>query len=99
MCSEDHTVSALDTRCWENSNLEVNRINLDEQELIYLIDHVFCSSLFTQVKQPLLGCKMILYYIKNLKEETRQIELREKRKLCRKKMNVLLCKSHLRYLL
>lgn len=27
-------------------------INLDEQELIFLIDYSSCSSLFTQVNQP-----------------------------------------------
>ena len=46
MHPKDHTTSALDTRCWENSNLEVNRINLDEQESIFLFDHAYCSFTF-----------------------------------------------------
>lgn len=50
LCPKDPTTIALDTRCWEKSNLEVNQINLDEQESIFLIDHTYCSSPFTQVK-------------------------------------------------
>lgn len=59
---------------WENFNLEVNRIILEERESIFLIDHTSCSSSFTQVKQSLLGCKMILHYIEKWKNKIRQLK-------------------------
>lgn len=65
MCPKDRTVNTLDTRYWENFNLEVNRINFDEQGSIFFNDHVSCSSPFTQVKQPLIYCKMIIHYTEN----------------------------------
>lgn len=46
---------------------------------IFLIDHAFCSSPFTRVKQPLLSCKMIIYHTENWKKKTRKLKVRENR--------------------